>query len=475
VELRALATKIDKSENGFLSRDELAQCGYSPSQIGKIVKKMGSGESADIPVEAFIQLSTAIALANEVEALSAASAAKDGPTATVPRPMIMAHRGACGYNPPHTLSSYLDAVDFGADFVEYDVISTSDHHLITSHDVTLEGETNIASEFPARRCTELIASAVDGDARTMTGFFAKDFTLEEVQTLSKEESWEFRSVGRARAAKETQRVLTVPDATKALEAKRKSCKRNFGIVVELKRPTWHRDTLGLPMEEKLVEGLEGFGGPVCIQCFESEPLRRLKKIKPEWSYLKLCVDRATLESVGSDPKHGVPEDPAELRPYLEEIAKYADIVSPWKGSLVADPSRPPMRCDFIERAHEIGLLVSCYTFRSDIKYLHPAYGGNATEEFALFFRLGVDAVFVDFSDHAKRARDLFLLLQAGKTDDAVRLLTVPNTLVTGATHINLSLSDEKQIHREQTDRGQAVSSGEGLGTGAAVVGSQTAR
>ena len=77
----------------------------------------------------------------------------------------------------------------------------------------------------------------------------------------------------------------------------------------------------------------------------------MRALKPEWSYLKLCSTEAWLTDVGADPSLGVPHDEAKLRPYLAEIATYADIVSPHKSSLVADPSKPPASSDFIETAH----------------------------------------------------------------------------------------------------------------------------
>jgi len=184
----------------------------------------------------------------------------------------MAHRGACGQNPPHSLSAYLEAVDFGADYVEYDVICTKDGHLVTSHDVTIDNETDAAEVFPHLRAEEHIASAVDGDPLTMRGCFAKDLTLAEIKTLRKREAWPFRTRSLEKAAAEVQRVLTVAEATAALEAKRQTCGRNFGIVAELKRAAWHRDTLGLPLEERLIEDLASFGGPVRAANAERWPL-----------------------------------------------------------------------------------------------------------------------------------------------------------------------------------------------------------
>ena len=85
----------------------------------------------------------------------------------------MAHRGAPGYHTPHSLSGYEEAVASGADYIEFDVIACKDGKLIICHDVTLEGETDVAQRFPERFNNYFIESAVDGDPREMEGFFAR--------------------------------------------------------------------------------------------------------------------------------------------------------------------------------------------------------------------------------------------------------------------------------------------------------------
>ena len=42
------------------------------------------------------------------------------------RPWIVAHRGACGVLPEHTVQAYQTAVEQGADFIECDVVVTKD-------------------------------------------------------------------------------------------------------------------------------------------------------------------------------------------------------------------------------------------------------------------------------------------------------------------------------------------------------------
>ncbi|HEV8172588.1 MAG TPA: glycerophosphodiester phosphodiesterase family protein, partial [Actinoplanes sp.] len=94
-------------------------------------------------------------------------------------PLVIGHRGACGYRPEHTLESYRLAIRLGADYVEPDLVSTRDGVLVARHENEISGTTDVAAhpEFANRRTTK----AVNGVA--MTGWFTEDFTLRELRTL----------------------------------------------------------------------------------------------------------------------------------------------------------------------------------------------------------------------------------------------------------------------------------------------------
>src|SRR5262245_40968804 len=74
------------------------------------------------------------------------------------RPLVIGHRGASGYRPEHTLASYELAARIGADFIEPDLVSTSDHVLVARHEPEISGTTDVASrpEFADRRRTVLL-------------------------------------------------------------------------------------------------------------------------------------------------------------------------------------------------------------------------------------------------------------------------------------------------------------------------------
>jgi glycerophosphoryl diester phosphodiesterase len=95
------------------------------------------------------------------------------------KPIVIAHRGASGYVPEHTLAAYAMAILQGADFVEPDLVMTKDGHLIARHDNVLDLTTDVARcpEFAGRKTTKTV------DGVTVTGWFSEDFTLEEIKTL----------------------------------------------------------------------------------------------------------------------------------------------------------------------------------------------------------------------------------------------------------------------------------------------------
>ena len=94
-------------------------------------------------------------------------------------PIVIAHRGASGYRPEHTLASYELAIEQGADFIEPDVVSTKDGILVVRHENEIGGTTDVAihHEFADRQTTK----EIDGVA--LTGWFMDDFTLDELRTL----------------------------------------------------------------------------------------------------------------------------------------------------------------------------------------------------------------------------------------------------------------------------------------------------
>ena len=295
-------------------------------------------------------------------------------------PLVIAHRGASGYRPEHTLAAYELAIEMGADFIEPDLVITRDGVLIARHENDITGTTDVIDrpEFRSRRRTKWI------DGREVTGWFTEDFTLAEIKTLRARERLEFRD-------RSFNGMFEIPTFQEILDLARRE---NVGVYPETKFPSYFR-SIGLPLEEPMVEALHAAGlRAVFLQSFETGNLKLLKTMTD--------LPRIQLLDVGGQPWDlalaGDPRTYQELG--LEEIASYADGIGPNKRLIVpAGPDgrlRPPT--SLVEDAHRAGLLVHPWTFRSDPVFLAPDYEGDAVREIEQFLSLEVDGLFTDFPD-----------------------------------------------------------------------------
>jgi glycerophosphoryl diester phosphodiesterase len=328
-------------------------------------------------------------------------------------PIVIAHRGASGYLPEHTLAGYALAARIGADYIEPDLVSTKDGVLVARHENEIGGTTDVADhpEFAARRRTKTI------DGLALTGWFTEDFTLPELKTL--------RAKERIPAIRPRNTLYDgryqVPTFQEVIDLSKRLSRelgRRIGIYPETKHPTYFR-TIGLPLEEPLVKALrrndlDDRSDKVFVQSFEVSNLK--------WLDDRIDVPLVQLQSgptgkpydfvVSGDPRtYGDMATPAGLR----EVARYADGIGPSKDYIVPrDATRrslPPTT--FVEDAHRAGLLVHPYTFRNENSFLplelrtspDPAAYGRALAEYEQFFALGVDGLFSDNSDTAVEARD----------------------------------------------------------------------
>ena len=359
-------------------------------------------------------------------------------------PLVIGHRGASGYLPEHTLASYRLAIRLGADYIEPDLVSTKDGHLVARHEPNITNTTDVKDhpEFASRKRK----ATVDGAEEE--GWFASDFTLAEIRTLRAVQAFGERP-------QQFNARFPIPTLEEVIAlAKRASSHhgRTIGIYPETKHPTYHR-RLGLPLEGKLVRALERAGwssrrSPVFIQSFEQANLRQLNGItdvrlvqlidandvNPDGSLdYTAPLDRPYDWTVSGDPK-------LLARTFaffatdagLEEIGEYADGIGPWKRYIVSTAAvdlngdgrvgdengdgltneadrktLPPT--DLVQRAHARGLAVHPYTFRDEQRRLASDYEGNPVNEYLQFYELGVDGLFSDFPDTAFAARELFRL------------------------------------------------------------------
>jgi glycerophosphoryl diester phosphodiesterase len=297
------------------------------------------------------------------------------------RPTIIAHRGASGHRPEHTLEGYRLAVEMGADFVEPDLVATKDGVLIARHENDISGTTDVADRFPDRKQTKTI------DGQSITGYFTEDFTLAEIKTLRARERLAFRS-----HAYDGQFHIPTFDEVIAL-AKDLGTRRGrpVGIYPETKHPTYFR-SITLPLEPPLLASLTKAGlnsreAPVFIQSFEQANLRELRQ-QTKVRLVQLVATPALISDAG-----------------LKDIASYADGIGAEKRLVIPVNGDGTLGTptDLIGRAHARGLFVHIWTIRVEKEFLPAAYHGRAEAEFEQFRQLGVDGVFTDFPDVGVRA------------------------------------------------------------------------
>jgi glycerophosphoryl diester phosphodiesterase len=362
-------------------------------------------------------LAAAVILAVACAAASphAPAGSKDGGRAA---PLVIGHRGAPGYLPDHTLEGQALAIELGADYVDADVVATKDGHLIVRHEPDLIETTNVKDllQFAGRRRKAVI------DGVEQEGFFASDFTLEEIRTLRAVQPLpdrDHRFDGRFA-------IPTLDEVIALVKRKSDQVGRTIGVYAETKHPTWHQ-SIGLALEDRLLAALERAGwnrrdAPVYIQSFETANLRYLRgrtRVR-----LVQLVDGNEVRPDGTldlSPPFDRPYDwTASGRPGsfsdlltpagLAEVATYADVIAPWKPYLqswAGSTFLPPT--SVVADAHRAGLRVHPFTFRNEASRMAPGFGGNPITEYLRFYELGVDGVFSDFADSAVAARALFLL------------------------------------------------------------------
>lgn len=201
-----------------------------------------------------------------------AAFAQAAPTLSGQKPLVIAHRGASGYLPEHTIEGYKLAIQQGADFIEPDLVSTKDGVLIVRHEPMLSGTTDIADrpEFANRKTTRKV------DGVDTTDWFANDFTAAEIKTLKAKQAF----ADRDQSHNGKYLIPTFQEVIDLAKAESARTGRTIGIYPETKHPTYHA-ALGLAFEDKLLDMLKAAGwtdktAPVFIQSFETANLKYLR-------------------------------------------------------------------------------------------------------------------------------------------------------------------------------------------------------
>jgi glycerophosphoryl diester phosphodiesterase len=298
--------------------------------------------------------------------------------------IVIAHRGASGERPEHTLESYRLAIDEGADYIEPDLVMTRDGVLIARHENEIGGTTDVAQhpEFAMRRRTQII------DGETMDGWFSEDFTLSEIKSLrARERLADLRPQNCLFDAR-----FSVPtfDEIMHLAASANRCRaRPIGVYPETKHPA-HFARIGLPLESAVLDTLRRYdyakeGSPVFIQSFDPNNLRQLRAMT------RLPLVQLLEQELGD----------------LGKVARYADGVG---------IAKPLATLEGVRAAHAANLQVHVWTFRAENEFLPddlkigaaPAAHGNLDAEIQRYLQRGIDGFFIDFPAVGVRVRDAYM-------------------------------------------------------------------
>jgi glycerophosphoryl diester phosphodiesterase len=297
------------------------------------------------------------------------------------KPLVIAHRGAPGYLPEHTLQSVALAYAQGADFIEQDLVVTKDSKIIVLHDIHLETVTNVEQIFPSR-------NRQDGR------YYALDFTLAELKTLNVHERQDAQGkqvFPNRYQGKGTFHIATFEEQIELIQQLNRQLNKTIGFYPEIKSPAWHReqgvDISQLVMAVLRKHQLDDADKAIYVQCFDFAETQRLRN--------DLEVKVKLIQLIGENDWQESPTDYDFLKTPLglEAIAKIAQGIGPWIPQLIDLKTMQPSA--LVEQAHLAGLQVHPYTFRKD------ALPDNINQKQTLnmlFNDLQVDGLFTDFTD-----------------------------------------------------------------------------
>jgi glycerophosphoryl diester phosphodiesterase len=305
------------------------------------------------------------------------------------RPVVIAHRGASGHLPEHTLPAKALAYAMGADYLEQDVVATRDDELVVLHDIYLDRVTDVASRFPGR-------------ARADGRYYVRDFDLAELRRLKVHERTNADGSpvypDRFHSAGEVFRIQTFAEELAFVRSLQAGLGRTVGVYPEIKRPEWHRgegvDITPLFLQILADYGYQAHSDPVYVQCFDEKELWRIRhSLGCRLKLIQLIGENSWGESATN-------YTPLRTQRGLDRLARTVDGIGPWieRAYRVRRSDGQISSSGLVQRAHRAGLAVHPYTFRVDD--LPP---GFASFDALLTFcthELSIDGLFTDFPDRA---------------------------------------------------------------------------
>jgi glycerophosphoryl diester phosphodiesterase len=339
----------------------------------------------DLPAAVFVILITTNLLAGQIDARK--------------RTEVIAHRGASGYLPEHTLEAKVAAYFMEADYLEQDVVLTKDFRPLVLHDIHLDEVTDVAVKFPGRN-------------RSDSRYYAVDFTLAEIKTLDASERFDYNNTSkqifpnRFPARKSSFQLNSLEEEIELVQGLEGSLTRlhnvyygdarkvlRTGLHVEIKQPEFHQREGKGNVSEIVLAVLKKYNyvnkpDRAIIQCFDPKELKRIKEeLKSNLRLVQLLYQDQESDGVKWTSAVG-----------LKKIAEFADGIGPEKDMLIDyDPKTDSVTpSQMYKDAKSLKLFFHPYTFRVD---LLPKYASTYQKLLKIFVDdLEVDGMFSDFPD-----------------------------------------------------------------------------
>jgi len=306
--------------------------------------------------------------------------------ATKAKKTIIAHRGAPGYLPEHSLTGVSMAHSWGVDFIEPDLVLSKDNEVMVLHDIHIDTTTNVQEVFPKRK-------------RRDGRFYAVDFTLEELKRLTLNERINLKTgkrvfSGRYPLKKTSFEIPTFIEFIELVQGLNKSTGRNVGIYPEIKSPEFHKQ------EKKDItkhvfnilnnKGYNKKDANIYVQCFYPFTLIRLRgEFGAKFPMIQLIAENSWKESSVDYDNLRTLEGLGDMSPYIQGIGPYINHLYTIENGKIK-------KTKLVEWAHGLGLKVHPYTHRSDS--LPKGFESEKQLLDFLFNDLNVDGVFSDFGD-----------------------------------------------------------------------------
>lgn len=291
-----------------------------------------------------------------------------------PKKVVIAHRGASGYLPEHTMEAKAMAYAMNPDYIEQDLVLSKDDVPIVIHDIYLGDVTDVAQKFPNRK-------REDGK------YYVIDFTFEEIQTLNVTERFDTKTgkqvyQNRFPKGKSSFQLHSLQQEIELIQGLNVSTGNNIGIYPEIKNPAFHHEN-GKDFSTIVLQVLSDYGYKTkedkCIlQCFDAKELKRIRK--------ELNSELFLVQLIGSD----------EETQQLNHFASYADGIGPWYRQILSETVDAKFSfTSLVDDAHKLNLVVHPYTFRADALGEFDSFKEMVN---TILYEANADGGFTDFPD-----------------------------------------------------------------------------